>query len=51
MEVVKVFWWEHESKTGQYSSAKVHRSLSVNPDGSYILDTLDGLRCQEIDGF
>jgi len=31
MEVHKVFWWEHNSKLGQYPSAKVHRSLSVKP--------------------
>lgn len=30
MEIVKVIWWKHNSKTGQYSSAKVHRSLHVN---------------------
>ncbi|WP_368653957.1 type I-C CRISPR-associated protein Cas7/Csd2 [Ornithinibacillus sp. 4-3] len=29
MEVNKVIWWEHNSKLGQYSSAKVHRSLTV----------------------
>ena len=29
MEVVKVYWWRHDSKLGQYSSAKVHRSLAV----------------------
>lgn len=29
MEVVKVIWWEHNCKEGQYSSAKVHRSLNV----------------------
>ena len=29
MEVVKVYWWQHENKLGQYSSAKVHRSLTV----------------------
>lgn len=27
MEVVKVFWWEHNCPTGQLSSAKVHRLL------------------------
>lgn len=27
MQVKKVIWWEHNSKSGQYSSAKVHRSL------------------------
>ena len=29
MEVHKVYWWEHNCKNGQYSSAKVHRSLEV----------------------
>lgn len=29
MTVYKVYWWEHNSKNGQYSSAKVHRSLEV----------------------
>lgn len=27
MEVYKVYWWQHNSKNGQYSSAKVHRSV------------------------
>jgi len=31
MEVVAVFWWQHNVKHGQYSSAVVHRSLSVVP--------------------
>jgi CRISPR-associated protein Csd2 len=31
MEVVQLYWWEHSSKSGQYSSAKVHRSLKVTP--------------------
>jgi CRISPR-associated protein Csd2 len=31
MEVVKVFWWKHNCQTGQYSSAKVHRTLDVKP--------------------
>jgi len=30
MEVIQLYWWEHSSKSGQYSSAKVHRSLKVN---------------------
>src|SRR5690625_3438279 len=30
MEVNKVFWWEHDSKLGKYSSAKVHRSVIIN---------------------
>lgn len=29
MEVCKVFWWKHNCASGQYSSAKVHRSLKV----------------------
>jgi len=29
MEVVAVFWWLHNVKHGQYSSAQVHRSLNV----------------------
>lgn len=51
MEVVKVIWWQHSCKAGQYSSAKVHRSLVVKPDGSYSLEALDGLVPEEIDGF
>lgn len=51
MAVEKVIWWKHNSKAGQYSSAKVHRSLDVNPDGSYQLSTLDNLKAEEIDGF
>ena len=31
MEVVKLFWFEHNCKDGQYSSAKVHRSVHVVP--------------------
>ncbi|SFE69719.1 CRISPR-associated protein Csd2 [Paenibacillus algorifonticola] len=29
MEVHQLYWWEHQSKLGQYSSAKVHRSLQI----------------------
>jgi CRISPR-associated protein Csd2 len=28
MEVYKVYWWQHNNKNGQYSSAKVHRAVS-----------------------
>lgn len=48
MEVVKVVWWDHNCPSGQYSSAKVHRSLNVQ-DGSVAL--LDGLAVEEIEGF
>ena len=51
MEILKVLWWQHSSKAGQYSSAKVHRSVTVNPDGSYVLASLAGLDPEELDGF
>jgi CRISPR-associated protein Csd2 len=51
MAIRKVIWWEHNCKSGQYSSAKVHRTLTVNADGSYSFKNLDGLKPQEIDGF
>ncbi len=55
MTVEKVVWWEHNSKSGQYSSAKVHRTLQVNADGSFdetgVKSALDGLRPEIIDGF
>lgn len=58
MEVLKVYWWEHQSKLGQYSSAKVHRSLSVKAnkeeprsieDYTVSLQELDGLKVEVID--
>lgn len=33
MEVRAVYWWEHNSKLGQYSSAQVHRALKVELTG------------------
>ena len=30
MEVVKVYWWKHNNEIGQYSSAKVHKSLEIS---------------------
>lgn len=61
MEVVKLFWWEHNCREGQYSSAKVHRSVHVtpkNPEGiptcvddyEITLDELPGLVPEIIDG-
>ncbi len=59
MEVYKVFWWEHKSKLGQYSSAKVHRSLKINPkvnlpktieDYEITLEELENLEVEIIDG-
>lgn len=51
MEVVKVIWWQHNCKAGQHSSAKVHRSLKVNTDGSIALESLPGLEPEVIEGF
>lgn len=50
MEVVKVIWWKHNSPSGQYSSAKVHRSLKVDKDGNIEFEKLDGLSPEIIDG-
>jgi CRISPR-associated protein Csd2 len=51
MEVLKVIWWKHNCKSGQYSSAKVHRSLNVKPGGDFGMDELDGLEPEIIGGF
>jgi CRISPR-associated protein Csd2 len=51
MEVLKVIWWQHPSKSGVCSSAKVHRSLFVNPDGSVVLAQLGDLTPEIIEGF
>jgi CRISPR-associated protein Csd2 len=51
MAVTKVFWWQHNCKAGQYSSARVHQTLHVEPDGSYSLASLDGLTAETIEGF
>jgi len=51
MEVLKVIWWQHNCKAGQYSSAKVHGSLTVAADGSISLAALDGLEAEVISGF
>ncbi|WP_409273816.1 type I-C CRISPR-associated protein Cas7/Csd2 [Neobacillus sp. SCS-31] len=59
MEVHKVFWWEHNSKLGQYSSAKVHRLLEVKreveeprtiDDYTIGVGELDGLRVEVLNG-
>jgi CRISPR-associated protein Csd2 len=49
MEVVKVIWWQHNCPNGQYASAKVHRSLNVDKEGTYTLDKLAGLEPEELD--
>jgi CRISPR-associated protein Csd2 len=61
MEVLKLYWWKHNNKIGQYSSAKVHKSLTVklkdnipypsSPDDYEIsVSELDGLAPEIIDG-
>jgi CRISPR-associated protein Csd2 len=59
MEVYKVYWWAHNNPNGQYSSAKVHRLLSVKvnkddpkniEDYDITLGKLDKLECEIIDG-
>jgi CRISPR-associated protein Csd2 len=52
MEVVSVVWWKHNCANGQYSSAKVHRTLEVNHktgEVSFNKD-LDGLKPEVISG-
>ncbi|MCI5160076.1 MAG: type I-C CRISPR-associated protein Cas7/Csd2, partial [Candidatus Electrothrix sp. AUS1_2] len=51
MAVEKVIWWRHNCKSGQYSSARVHRTLTVRPDGSFELENLEGLEPEIIEGF
>jgi len=57
MQVLKVIWWRHQSKAGQYSSAKVHESLRalLQPDGSFdetvLKAALPGLEPEVVDGF
>ena len=61
MEVHKVYWWKHNCMNGQYSSAKVHRTLKIfvksevaEPkeinDYEIRLENLDGLQPEIIDG-
>jgi len=60
MEVLRVYWWKHNCPSGQYSSAKVHRSLRIEPikadprkqeDFSIQIDDLPGLVPEVIEGF
>ncbi len=61
MEVNKLFWWKHNTKIGQYSSAKVHRSLKIAlrdnvkearsiEDYTITAEPLDGLTLNVYDG-
>ncbi|POP31534.1 type I-C CRISPR-associated protein Cas7/Csd2 [Lactonifactor longoviformis] len=54
MEVMKLIWWKHNCASGQYSSAKVHRTLQISCDdlGSVSISTknLEGLIPEVLDG-
>lgn len=61
MEVVKLYWFEHNCPCGQHSAAKVHRSVQITPkvtdrmpmclsDYEIILQELPGLTPEIIDG-
>lgn len=61
MEVIKIFWWQHNCKDGQYSSAKVHKLVKAKlkedipyptsiDDYVITVDSLEGLSCEKIDG-
>lgn len=50
MQVCKLIWFTHNSKSGQFSSAKVHSSVKVQADGTVTVETLDGLAYEEIEG-
>ncbi len=59
MEVCKLYWWKHSAAMGQYSSAKVHRSLRIVPkveipksieDYNISNETLEGLTPEICDG-
>lgn len=58
MEVCRLYWWKHDAKTPKYSSAKVHRQLSVTlkegvvrpkcfEDYEISLNELDGLSAEK----
>lgn len=56
MEVVQLVWWTHNCANGQYSSAKVHRSLrvTVGEDGMPVVSVddsaIEGLTYEQIGG-
>lgn len=61
MEIYRLYWWEHNCASGQYSSAKVHRSLKIHlkdgvtvpakaEDYDYVLESLPGLEPVVLDG-
>ena len=51
IEVIRLYWWEHNCKSGQYSSAKVHRCLHVKSTCETPHSAEDyEITCDELDG-
>lgn len=61
MEVITVYWWKHNNKIGQYSSAKVHDSVKISlkedvliptsiEDYQVVVNELPGLKPEIIEG-
>lgn len=61
MEVVRLYWFEHNCRDGQYSTAKVHRCVNAHlknsnaiptcaDDYEITMDELPGLKVEVIDG-
>lgn len=60
MEVKNVYWWTHNKKHGNASSAKVHQSLQISctsdfpvsyNDYSFSVKDLPGITCEILEGF
>ena len=50
MEVVKLYWWKHNSKLGQYSAAKVHKTLEITKkDGIIDAKSSDDYEIKTVD--
>lgn len=50
MDIQQIVWFKHDTKAGQYSSAKVHDSVLVDVDGNVEIKPLDGLLPEIIGG-
>ena len=50
IQVLKVVWFNHNSKSGQYSSARVHNSVKVDKDGTVVIEALAGLQPEILEG-
>lgn len=53
MEVVKLYWFKHNCKDGQYSSAEIHRSVTATlKDGVQMPSSVDDytINCESLEG-